>query len=366
MLALAVAGYVCSATWARAAQGNQPPNIVHLVPERFDRQTIIANIGEPLVLGVVVDDAELDPVSVSVAGLPQGASFSPELRQLSWTPNPRQRGEHILLFRATDGRHEASRVLVVKVTPNRPPQLFRRSYDLVVGQHGRLVFVADDADGDELEYTLLNIPRGAQFDPSTGVLSWQPLEAQLGRHWLLVEVSDGSAKTRHHYEVMVSDKSTDAWGAFFMPSLGAAAYAPRARAEVGTFLGGALGISLVSWIHRTDAAGPSLGHIYLRGEWYESTQGDVPPLFAYMAGFSLAFEHNPTRRYLIPGYGLEIGGLVHEMLGSPFQLTPYGELYLYATRGLFVRGRGGYRMVPARMSRLGGVHAGLEVELSIW
>ena len=362
----AAAAFACATTPAPAASADRAPSIVRLVPERLDRPSIVANIGEALVLGVVIDDADLDPLSVSVAGLPEGASFSPERRQLAWTPRPHQRGEHILVFRVSDGERESSRVLLVKVIPNRPPLLFQRSYDLMVGQYGRLPFIADDADGDELEYTLVNPPQRAHFDTSTGVLSWQPSETQIGTHWLLVEASDGSSKTRHRYQVVVSARSTDAWGAFFMPSLGGALYVPPARADAGTFVGGSFGISLVSWIHRTDDPGPSHGHIYLRGELYASTRQEVPVLFAYMAGFSLAIESNPTRRYLIPSYGLEMGGLIHETLGSPFQFTPYGGLCLYADHGVFVMARGGYRVVPVRVSRLSGVHAALEIEASVW
>jgi hypothetical protein len=56
-----------------------------------------------------------------------------------------------------------------------------------------LTLFASDPDGDELIYSVSNMPDGASFDPGTLTFSWTPRYNQAGTHTLRFEVTDGTA-----------------------------------------------------------------------------------------------------------------------------------------------------------------------------
>ena len=50
---------------------------------------------------------------------------------------------------------------------------------------------ATDPDGDQLVYSVSNLPEGANFDPDTRTFSWTPRYDQAGVYSVRFEVSDG-------------------------------------------------------------------------------------------------------------------------------------------------------------------------------
>jgi hypothetical protein len=106
--------------------------------------------------------------------------------------------------------------------------------------------------------------------------------------------------------------------------------------------------------------------VYLRVDLQQSTEDGVPVLFGYAGGFSLSFERNPARSFLVPFYALEVGGLVHDEIGHPLELSPGLGLHVFARRGFFATLAGGYRLLPTRMENLAGWHVSLLVEVGLW
>jgi hypothetical protein len=123
---------------------------------------------------------------------------------------------------------------------------------------------------------------------------------------------------------------------------------------------------LAAWIHRNDNRGPSHGRVYLNAEVLRSTHDDVSLLFSYAAGFSLSLERNPQRTWLVPNYGLDLGGIIHDRIGDHLQATPYVGLHIYSNPNIFVGARFGYRLVPSDLERYGGWHGSLGADFSIW
>ncbi|HEY6724444.1 MAG TPA: Ig domain-containing protein [Polyangiaceae bacterium] len=361
-LALLVFAATCAVAGGARAE---PPTIEAILPRHYDREELVVKAGTQLELTLVAADPDGDPLLVQALGLPGGAAFDPALRRLSWSPTLAQAGSHVVVFSVSDGSKEVTRALSLTVVRNRVPVFFRRAYSLGVGQFGRVAFAADDADGDALSYRLLNPPPGATFDPAQGVLQWRPRADAVGRHRFRVGVSDGLAEVTEEFEVEVSAPSEEAWAAFLQPGGGFSGYLPS-DAEAGSFWGASLRVSLFSWLHRTEAPGPGYGRLYLGAEFLLSSDDTVAPLFGYMVGFELSVERNPTRRVLIPLYGLEVGGLVHEELGYPFQATPFAGLVLFADRGVALSARGGYRWVPVRFNELSGAQVQLMLDGHLW
>lgn len=253
---------------------------------------------------------------------------------------------------------------------NHPPRVQSERLALEVGEFHRFFLQASDADGDRIHYRVVGLPDTAAFDQESATITWRPGHEDVGQHIWKIEVSDGTATTRATYEVEVLDAdqalSQAEWSAWLLPGLGYSWYRPR-RAEVwGSFHGPRLELSLGTWIHQTDSPGPSHGSVYLCVDVQRSTEKGVPVLFGYAGGFALSFERNPGRRFLVPFYALEVGGLVHDEIGNPLEISPALGVHLFARQGVFVTLSGGYRLLPSRMANLSGWHASLLAGLGLW
>ena len=64
--------------------------------------------------------------------------------------------------------------------------------DKVVNEGELLEFTvtADDPDGDNLTYSVTNIPTGATFNPGTQIFSWEPDLGQAGDYTVVFTVTD--------------------------------------------------------------------------------------------------------------------------------------------------------------------------------
>jgi hypothetical protein len=347
---------------------NLPPKI-ELWPARYNQAEIVARVGRKLELNLEVSDAEGAPLSVSALGLPDGAKFSEELRALRWTPAPAQRGAHLLRFVASDGVKQTSRTLHIEVTDNRPPRFNPGEHKLYAERLGSVAFVASDPDGDPLRYSIQGAPRGASFDATNGNLSFRPSSDDIGEHRVRVSASDGELSTTAEFTLEVLSargSSGEEWQSYLLPGIGYAIYAPRARDTTGTFQGLSLELLIGAWIHRNENRGPSHGRVYLSAEILDSTDDGVPVLFTYAFGFSLSLERNPRRSFVIPNYGLDLGQIVHDDFGARFHATPYFGIHLFSSPNIFLSTRLGYRLVPSDLEHLGGLHAGLNFDFSIW
>lgn len=349
---------------------NQPPAIDAVLPAALNRTEVVVRLGKPLKMTFVVRDPEGAPVHVQILGMPAGAAFDAATRTFSWTPSPEQRGDHVLRLVVSDGVREASRTFSVQVVDNRAPRIEAAGHVTVVaGQPSSIPLRAHDPDGDDVTIEVSGLPPEASYDARSAHVAWTPPVDEVGRSYVLeVTASDGELFTTRTLRAEVLDPEPEAvarWHSFLLPGGGYSVYRPRDE-ELGTFRGVTLELLAVAWIHRTENRGPSHGRIYANVELTRSSRGESPILFAYNFGSSLSFERNPVRSWLIPHYGLDLGGIVHDELGSRFQTTPYVGLHLYTSPNLFANLRGGYRLVPSELDRLGGWHVALTGDFSVW
>lgn len=349
---------------------DRPPNIQRVIGARDDQRGTIAAIGRQLVLTLDVVDPEGAPLRVSAFGVPEGAQFSEELRTLTWTPSARERGMHSIRFVVSDGCKEQSRVLSLQVAENRAPFFQTTERSALAGQLSQISLAASDPDGDSLTYTVAGLEPGATFDPLTAVLAYRPGPDDEGKHTLRVTASDGTLSATEEFTIDVqppqSSRARREWSSFLLPGLGYSVYSPREREIWGRFHGVALELLLAAWIHRNDNRGPSHGRVYVSAEVLQSTRDDVSLLFSYALGFSLSLERNPHRTFLIPNYGLDLGGIIHDGIGGHLQATPYVGLHLYSNPNVFLSARLGYRLVPSELERYGGMHASVGGDFSVW
>jgi hypothetical protein len=307
---------------------------------------------------------------------PRGAGATPP------TPEPAQ---------PLPQQDPARALAVATPTANRPPvisgvlpgALNRDEVYVPLGQPLSLTLVVNDLDGDRIELRVVPLPSGAQFDVDSRTLRWTP--HAVGDHVLRFVATDGSLESSHTMLLHVTapaaprmkpvrppvggpQRSAEtferSWESYLLPGAGYAVYAPRG-AGIGAFGGLTLQVVIAAWIHQNDNRGPSHGRVYMSTELLQGN-ADQPLLFVYTFGTSLSFERNPRRAWLVPHYGVDFGGLISDTLGNHFQTTPYLGVHAFASPNLFASVRGGYRLLPGELERLGGLHVAGAVEFSIW
>ncbi|MBN1611762.1 MAG: putative Ig domain-containing protein [Polyangiaceae bacterium] len=354
---------------APGVEDAKPPIIDGISPQRYAAPEVSVHVGQPVRFFLRVRDPEGRPLSVRAFGMPEGAAFSAALRKFTWTPSAAQRDVHTIRFVVSNGAREASHTVTLRVGDNRPPRFSQTHYTARVGDATLLSFSADDPDGDPLTYSASNLPSSAHLDRDTGNFSWQPADSDVGALRVEVTASDGIERVTQTLFVEVElpdDDTSEEWESYLLPGLGYALYAPHQKRQWGLLHGVALEVIGGAWIHRNNNRGPSHGRIYVSTELLNSTEHGVPILFTYALGFSLSLERNPRRTWLIPVYGLDLGGMLHRDMGAHFQSTPYVGAHFYSNPNVFLSGRAGYRLVPTDLETLGGWHASVSGDFSIW
>lgn len=346
------------------------PRFVKLLPSRYDKDEIAIAVDQELRLAVVVDHPDGKTLQMQALGLPVRATFDPQLRAVTWRPTEAELGSYQVRFVVSDGQRETSRTILISVTENHAPTLGSLWFEVPAGQPGTWFIEGKDPEFSPVTFSIEGLPKGASFDESTGRITFTPDANQVGEYPIVVHASDGQKATSQRGTIAVRATERpiaagDEWTSFLLPGLGYSIYAPRDDANT-VFHGLNLEVVIAAWIHRNDNRGPSHGRVYLNAELLNATGINVPLMFAYSAGLSLSFERNPQRTWLIPYYGVELGGIVHNQIGSYFQTTPYAGVHLFSNPNVFLGTRLGYRLVPSRIDDLAGLHFGVVADFSIW
>ncbi|MGV3557662.1 putative Ig domain-containing protein [Larkinella arboricola] len=146
-------------------------------------------------------DANNDPLTYTLTGLPSGLSFNASSRVISGTPTTK--GTSTLTYSATDGKsNPVSTSFTLTVTEadapptNQPPvapTVSALSATVNVAYTAAALPVFTDADNDALTYSLTGLPTGLSFNASSRLISGTPTAS--GTFNLTYSASDGKAKT---------------------------------------------------------------------------------------------------------------------------------------------------------------------------
>jgi hypothetical protein len=155
--------------------------------------------------------------------------------------------------------------------------------------------------------------------------------------------SGPGGRARLELPVVVEER----WESWFLPGVQYVAYTLPDAAGVGVLQGLAFELVLVGWVHDTADRGPSHGRIYLDFALLASTKAGQADAVSYALGLELSLERNPARSFLVPVFGVEIGGLQQERLGGVYQTVPFVGAHLWSGRSCFETATAGY--VDARV-----------------
>ncbi len=158
----------------------------------------------------------------------------------------------------------------------------------------------------------------------------------------------------------------DEWETYFMPGAVFHLYVPEMQDSLGYFTGISVEYLIAAWIHKNENRGPSHGRIYTKVNFMKSSKKDIKDIFYWALGLDLSLERNPTRNYLIPYFGLEVGDMYQSQLGNIVTITPTLGVHLFTSQNLFVNLTGGYVYPSKHLEELRGYTAQLGVNFSLW
>ncbi|MCE5272953.1 Ig-like domain-containing protein [bacterium] len=145
------------------------------------------NVGQRLAFQITATDpAGRSTVSLSLSGLPSGASFDPATGLFSFTPT--QAGASTVTVTATGGGGATSTqtFTVTAVGVNRPPVFTPLAAQSVnTGAALQFTVQATDPDGDPVTLSATGSPLqslGASFNPASGGFSWTPAAGTQGNY----------------------------------------------------------------------------------------------------------------------------------------------------------------------------------------
>ncbi len=322
-----------------------------------------------------VTDEDGDPVQLKVLARPRGASFEEDGRVLVWTPSARDIGSHELRLELSDGIDTVGETLHIVVHENRLPQVVTGFATWSVGREVKVSF-ARDPNGDPISFQTIALPAGAELSQAEGqlMLMWVPTKEQLGKHEIVVDVSDGLDRARLEMSIVVVPAWSSHLQQHMVPEVGVTSFVRQRDGRVA--LGGSFGVNVVAerkslagalqCNHNDKDCAASHQRLYAQFEVLEAVASDAPAQFTYAAGYSTSFETVVERRWLIPVWGVEAGGLASPQTGHLLATRPYLGVLLWSDEDLWVSAMAGYRFVALDLEEHSGPSFGLSAMLYPW
>lgn len=146
-------------------------------------------------------DADGDSLTFYISNQPSWASFNPSNGTLSGTPTDGNVGTFSnIMISVSDGSTSSALTefsITVTETPNTAPVISGNpSTSVTENQQYSFTPVASDADGDNLSFSISNLPSWASFNTSTGAINGTPTGNDVGIFSnIVVSVSDGTVST---------------------------------------------------------------------------------------------------------------------------------------------------------------------------
>jgi hypothetical protein len=170
--------------------GNQPP-----ILDSITDQEVME--GSLLTFTLHAADPE-ESFAFFMADIPQGAgiALSGTTFIFSWTPDYSQADNYYANFSVTDsgGLTDQQSVFIHVIDVNRPP-IFANPLNPEIAENAMLIFnpQAMDPDGDSvIQNVVSTLPPGAQFNASSGNLTWVPNFTQAGIYVVNFSANDGN------------------------------------------------------------------------------------------------------------------------------------------------------------------------------
>lgn len=162
------------------------------------------------------------------------------------------------------------------------------------------------------------------------------------------------------------DEICDSFATGLLPSVAGVAYFPRSGG-LGPWIGAGGEVVLFTWSNNSEAFGPGHGKLKFDFEGLASTAtGSPPAMIMYRGGVDLAFERNASRSYLIPYFGVSLGGLSQSTLGGTGFVDGELGLYLLYTKRVMIDAEGAFLFPFRSFDTYAGPKTQLTLSVNLW
>lgn len=151
--------------------------------------------------------------------------------------------------------------------------------------------------------------------------------------------------------------------AMLLPTLTAVGYFPMDAG--GPYVGGGVDIGFISWSSNNESFGPSHGRFY-GGAAVLTSVNEKRRAVHFRFGGDVSFERNASRRFLIPHFGVAIGGLWETQLKTRAAIDASLGLYLVHLRSFILDVEGGVLLPFSSVDQLFGPRTQLTASFALW
>lgn len=163
------------------------------------------------------------------------------------------------------------------------------------------------------------------------------------------------------------DKSK-AFVSYLIPGVGYSFYQPRDHKNLGVFHGVNAEFVIVNQLSEKDK-GPANWRLYARMSILNNLDTDKRVdggLFFYGIGGTFSFEPRLQRNWMIPYFGIELGGINQQQVGGSFQATPTLGFHVFNNSFVTFSLFGGYTFAARHYDVLSGWNAAATLNISFW
>jgi hypothetical protein len=144
--------------------------------------------------GEATDPDVGDQLTFSLDEAPDGMSIDPVTGVIEWTPTNDNVGENNVVVQVEDkeGLSGTQSFKITVTNVNEPPKITSTAITTAIDneQYNYDVEATDPDVGDELFFSLVDLPDGMTIDKTSGLIQWTPTSDDLGQHLVTVRVED--------------------------------------------------------------------------------------------------------------------------------------------------------------------------------
>jgi hypothetical protein len=164
-----------------------------------------------------------------------------------------------------------------------------------------------------------------------------------------------------------SQDNENEWDDYFMPGVGYKVYTPKNTALLGTYQG--ITTEFVIYAKAkgkaSDDSGPARVKTYGNLSIMASDADSARDIFSTNLGLNLSFEASTNRKFFIPYFGLELGGLFQRDFSS-MQFTPVVGIQLVSTKFMIWNAQAGYNYTVRNFDEYSGLQYASTVNILLW
>jgi hypothetical protein len=159
----------------------------------------------------------------------------------------------------------------------------------------------------------------------------------------------------------------DEWDDYFMPGIGYKVYTPKNDTKLGVYQG--IVTEFVIYARAkgktSSSSGPARVKTYGNLSIMGSDSDSAKDIFSTNLGLNLSFEAHTDRKFFIPYFGLELGGLFQRDFSS-MQFTPVAGIQLVSTKFMIWNVQAGYNYTVRYFDEYSGLQYSSTLNILLW